>query len=65
MWKEFDWKVKIRFFRTPLKVSMFKDNATNKCWRNCGMVGDHTHILGLSHDTDILERHQGRVGKNL
>ena len=45
MWKEFDWKVKIRFFRTPLKVSMFKNNATDKCWRNCGMVGDHTHIF--------------------
>lgn len=37
--------MKIRFFRTPLKVSMFKNNAPNICWRNCGMVGDHTHIF--------------------
>ena len=45
VWKEFDWKVKIRYFRTPLVACVFKDNSTNKCWRNCGMVGDHTHIF--------------------
>lgn len=45
MWKEFDWKVKLRFFRTPLKVSRFSNTAPNTCWRNCGMVGDHAHIF--------------------
>lgn len=43
MWN--DWKVKQSFFRTPLKVSRFKNDAANICWRNCGMVGDHTHIF--------------------
>lgn len=46
MWKEFDWKTKIRFFRTPLVVSKFVDNPNAKdCWRVCGSVGDHTHIF--------------------
>lgn len=45
LWKEFDWKVKVRFFRTPLQVSIFNIGGINKCWRNCGMVGDHTHIF--------------------
>lgn len=43
MWN--DWKVKQSFFRSPLKVSRFKNDAANICWRNCGMVGDHTHIF--------------------
>lgn len=46
MWKEFDWKMKTRFFRTPLVVSKFIDNPNGKyCWRECGMVGDHSHIF--------------------
>ena len=45
LWKEFDWKVKVRFFRTPLVTSTFKNSSGNKCWRNCGMVGDHTHVF--------------------
>ena len=24
MWKEFDWKVKIRFFRTPLSINVYE-----------------------------------------
>ena len=45
LYKEFDWKVKTRFFRTPLITFVSKNNPSNKCWRNCGMVGDHTHIF--------------------
>ena len=32
-------------FRTPLTTFVSKNNPSNKCWRNCGMVGDHTHIF--------------------
>ena len=39
-----------------------ENNLTNKCWRNCGMVGDHT--LGLLQNTNILERHQERIGEH-
>lgn len=42
LWKEFDWKMKMRFFRTPLAVSALKTNFTNK---RCGMVSNRT--LGL------------------
>ncbi|KAM7369499.1 hypothetical protein PAMP_000739 [Pampus punctatissimus] len=45
LYKEFDWKVKIKFFRAPLTTFVSKNNPSNKCWRNCGMVGDHTHIF--------------------
>lgn len=46
MWKEFDWKTKTRFFRTPSVISKFVDNpAAMYCWRRCGMVGDHSHIF--------------------
>lgn len=45
MWKEFDWKSKIRFFRTPLKCFRSGNSGSNKCWRNCGLVGDQTHIF--------------------
>ena len=46
MWKEFDWKMKTRFFKTPSVVSKFADNpAAIYCWRRCGMVGDHSHIF--------------------
>lgn len=45
-WKEFDWKLKVRYFHTPLVISNFvKDPSAALCWRNCGKVGDHTHIF--------------------
>ena len=46
MWKEFDWKTKTQFFRTPLIISKFVDTPTAKyCWRECGLIGDHSHIF--------------------
>lgn len=45
-WKEFDWKIKIRYFHTPLVISnLVKDPSASLCWRQCGETGDHTHIL--------------------
>ena len=43
-WREFDWKIKIRVFRTPLVLARYSDTS-NLCWRQCGKVGDHTHIF--------------------
>lgn len=45
VWREFDWKTKIRFFRTPLKSFLTKCSMSDKCWRNCGLIGDQTHIF--------------------
>jgi len=45
IWREFDWKTKIRFFRTPLKSFLTKSTMNDKCWRNCGLVGDQAHIF--------------------
>lgn len=46
MWKEFDWKTKLRYFKMPSVVAKFIENpAAIYCWRKCGMVGDHAHIF--------------------
>lgn len=42
--REFEWKTKIRFFRTPFITHKF-GGTSDKCWRGCGDVGDHTHIF--------------------
>lgn len=45
-WKEFDWKLKIRYFHTPSVISNYvKDPSATLCWRQCGKIGDHTHIF--------------------
>ncbi len=45
-WKEFDWKIKMRYFHTPRVISNFvKDPSAALCWRQCGKTGDHTHIF--------------------
>ena len=43
-WREFGWKIKMRYFRTPLITSKWS-NTSAQCWRGCGKVGDHTHIF--------------------
>jgi len=46
MWKEFDWKMKMRFFSVPLVVAKFDSTSPlSQCWRDCGMVGDYVHIF--------------------
>lgn len=44
MLREFEWKIKIWFFRTPLLISRF-NHTSDKCWRGCGLIGDFTHIF--------------------
>lgn len=43
-WREFDWKVKMRYFYTLFITSKYS-NTTDLCWRECGAVGDSTHIF--------------------
>ena len=43
-WREFGWKIKMRYFRTPLIMSKWS-NTSAQCWRGCGKVGNHTHIF--------------------
>lgn len=44
-WKEFSWKLRMRFFKTPLIVSSYDHNTSALCWRNCGQIGDFSHIF--------------------
>lgn len=46
LWKDFDWKLKIRCFNTPLAISSYvKESIVELCWRKCGKIGDHSHIF--------------------
>lgn len=46
LWKEFEWKLKIRYFNTPLIISSYvKEPSVELCWRKCGKIGDHSHIF--------------------
>lgn len=45
LWKEFGWKLRMRYFRTPFLVAKFNKNKTNLCWTNYKKIGDHTHIF--------------------
>lgn len=45
VWKEFNWKLKMRYFKTPSVTSKYDKNNTNVCWRKCKQIGDYTHIF--------------------
>ena len=55
IWKEFNWKLKMRYFKTPMITSKYDRNMSNQCWRNCKQVGDHTYFLGLPNTKRFLE----------
>ena len=37
-WREFDWKIKMRYVITPCITSRYSDSS-EMCWRGCGLVG--------------------------
>ena len=46
LWREFSWKVQMRYFKTPIIQSKYNKDITASCWRNCGeKKANHTHIL--------------------
>ena len=46
LWREFQWKIVHRFFRTPLILSKIDPSKTSACWRNCGdESANHTHVF--------------------
>lgn len=60
-WREFGWKLKIRYFRTPQITSKW-NNTSRQCWRGCGMIGDHTHIFW---DCPIISNYWQNVQKEI
>ncbi len=40
----FEWKTRMRIFKTPFKLARYS-KTSQLCRRNCGKVGDHTHIF--------------------
>lgn len=45
LWKEFNWKLKMRSFRTPSYIPKYEKREKKLCWRNCKQIGDHAHIF--------------------
>lgn len=46
LWREFKWKVVMRYFRTPEIIAKMKPTNPDTCWRNCGTsLGTHSHIF--------------------
>ncbi len=35
-WREFAWKINMRYFLTPENTSKYKRTLSSQCWRNCG-----------------------------
>lgn len=60
-WREFGWKLKMRYFRTPQITSKWS-NTSRQCWRGCGMIGDHTHIFW---DCPILSNYWQNVQEEI
>lgn len=38
-WREFVWKMKLRYFNTPAIASKYSDTS-EICWRGCGLMED-------------------------
>lgn len=44
-WREFSWKIRMRFFRTPIVIANYNSKASDLCWWGCGQIGDYSHIF--------------------
>ena len=46
LWKEFQWKINNRFFRTPQVLAKMNLNQPSERWRECGeTMATHSHIF--------------------
>jgi hypothetical protein len=46
LWKEFQWKINNRFFRTPQLLAKMNLNQPSQRWRECGeTMATHSHIF--------------------
>ena len=46
LWREFQWKVVIRYFKTPHILSKMDANRPDTCWRGCGdQIANHAHVF--------------------
>lgn len=55
-WKEFGWKLRMRFFRIPIVISKYDNKSNALCWRQCGLVGDFSHIFGIALNCKFIGR---------
>ncbi len=45
-WREFQWKIVNRFFRTPETMAKMNSNQKSTCWRGCGeTIANYSHIF--------------------
>ena len=62
-WREFSWKLQIRYFITPMIQSKFNSNIAPGCWRKCGeSKANYTHIL---YSCPVLEEYWSAVKEEM
>ena len=44
-WREFSWKLRMRYFKTPIVIAKYDKKYSPLCWRGCGLIGDFSHIF--------------------
>lgn len=44
-WREYSWKLRMRFFKTPIIMASYNNNVSALCWRKCGQIVDLSHIF--------------------
>ncbi|KAJ0059923.1 hypothetical protein NL108_015598 [Boleophthalmus pectinirostris] len=44
-WREYSWKLRMRFFKTPIITATYNRDISALCWRKCGHIGDFSHIF--------------------
>lgn len=63
VWREFSWKVQIRYFKTPIVQSKYNNEITASCWRNCEENNaNYTHIL---YSCSVLKQFWSKVREEM
>ena len=45
-WREYAWKLQMRYFLTPIQQAKFNHSVTPSCWRECGENhANYSHIF--------------------
>jgi hypothetical protein len=62
--KEMQIKTTLRFHLTPVRIAIFKNTTTNRCWRGCGGKRNPcTLLVGMQAGATTQEKKYGDSSK--